>query len=258
MIRAAESESPVSVELLSGVAHLRLSRPDSSNALDLSTAQALRAAVRQVSSDESVLVVVLTGSGARFCGGGDLKAMLAAEDRLSYVDALARELHLAFQELSDLSVPVVVGVHGAVAGAGLALMLSCDVVLAADSTTFTAAYPGVGLTPDCGLSWLLPRVVGQQRALSFLLLNERVGAKDAHAWGLVTELVESAGLIERCLEVAQALASGPSWALGQTKALVRGSMTQSRSECGFREADTVTAAADHDEARSRMERFLRR
>ena len=246
------------MELLAGVAHLRLARPDSSNALDLSTAQALRAAVRHLSSDERVLVVVITGAGARFCGGGDLKAMLAADDHLPYVNALARELHLAFQELSELSVPVVVGVHGAVAGAGLALMLSCDVVLSADSTTFTAAYPGVGLTPDCGLSWLLPRVVGQQRALSFLLLNERVCAKDAHAWGMVTELVEPAGLIERCMEIAQALASGPSWALGQTKALVRGSMTQSRSECGYHEADIVTAAADHDEARSRMERFLKR
>ena len=253
-----ETSSPVLVEVTDGVAHLTLARPNSSNALDLETARALRSALRQLCDDGDVRAVVVTGQGKRFCGGGDLKAMLAAEDRLAYIKELACELHLAFQELSNLPIPVVAGVHGAVAGAGVALMLSCDVVLAADPTAFAAAYPGVGLTPDCGLSWLLPRAVGQPRALSFLLLNQRLSAQDAHAWGMVNELVEPSTLIHRCSEVARELASGPAWALGQTKALVRSAATQPRDVVGFREADLVTDAADRPEARARMEGFLTR
>lgn len=247
----------VTLRLETGIAHLRLNRPESANALDRTVAAALLQAAHEIAQSPSVGAVVLTGAGARFCGGGDLAAMLGADDKLDYVHQLASELDEAFRALSALEVPIVAGVHGAVAGAGLALMLSCDVVVAAKGTTFVPAYPAVGLTPDCGLSWLLSRAIGQQRALGFLLKNARVGTDEALSWGMVSEVASSDELQGRCDELSRALASGPAWALGQTKRLVRGSYEQTREQTGRLEADVVTAAAALDEAAQRMAKFLR-
>ncbi|MEO5663892.1 MAG: enoyl-CoA hydratase/isomerase family protein [Nocardioides sp.] len=248
----------IALEVDGLVAHLTLNRPDASNALDRDMARALADAVGDISSMPDVGAVLLTGAGRRFCGGGDLKAMMSAADKLHYVNRLATELDDAFRALADLEVPVVAAVHGAVAGAGLSLMLSCDVVVAAEGTSFVPAYPGVGLTPDCGLSWLLPRAVGQQRALSFLLTNERIGEEVALAWGLVAEVSTLDGLPTRGLERAQALADGPTWALGQTKSLVRRSWSETREQAGRAEASIVTAATKHPDAVTLMSRFTDR
>ena len=156
--------SRITLETRGGVAVLTLDRPATANALDRCVAIEIQDALGHVRESQDARVLLIKGAGARFCGGGDLKAMLAAGDRLAYVRALATELDQTFQDLSDLQIPVVAAVHGSVAGAGLALMLSCDIVIAASDTTFVAAYPDVALTPDCGLSWLLPRAIGQQRA----------------------------------------------------------------------------------------------
>lgn len=240
------------------VAHLILNRPEASNALDREMARALVGAVGEISATPGVGAVLLTGAGRRFCGGGDLKAMMGAKDNLDYVNRLATELDDAFRALADLEVPVVGAVHGAVAGAGLALMLSCDVVVAAEGTSFVAAYPGVGLTPDCGLSWLLPRAVGHQRALSFLLTNRRVDADVALAWGLVAEVSAADSLRDKALELARGLAGGPTWALGQTKGLVRRSWAETREQTGRAEAKVVTAAAGHADAVELMSQFTNR
>jgi 2-(1,2-epoxy-1,2-dihydrophenyl)acetyl-CoA isomerase len=214
--------------------------------------------VASIAESEEVRSVLVHGAGPRFCGGGDLKAMLASDDRLTYVRTLAVELDLAFQDLAALSIPVVAAVHGSVAGAGLALMLSCDIIVAASDTQFVPAYPGVALTPDCGLSWLLPRAIGQQRALAFLLRNEHVNASVAEEWGLVASVVSPEDLEPESYQTARALAEGPAWAFGQTRDLVRRSFESSRADAGVREADVVTAAANHSDARERMERFGRR
>jgi enoyl-CoA hydratase/carnithine racemase len=111
--------------------------------------------------------------------------MVTAPDRASYVHELAATFEAGLRRLSELPVPVVAAVHGAVACAGLAVVLNCDVVIAARSTKFLMAYSAVGLTPDCGVSYLLPRAVGQQRALELALTGRTLSAEEAMAWGLV-------------------------------------------------------------------------
>lgn len=137
-------------------------------------------------------------------------------------------------------------------------MLSCDLVVAGRQTRFVAAYSGVGLTPDCGLTWLLPRAVGQQRALDLLLTNRTLGAEQARDWGMVTGLVDDPETGERALSVARSLAEGPAAALGQTRRLVRASWEASRAETGADEARTIGRAVVTEDASLRLDRFVRR
>jgi len=151
---------------------------------------------------------------------------------------------------------VVAAVHGAVAGAGLALMLSCDVIVAAPATKFVFAYPGIGFTPDCGVSYLLPRAIGQQRALAFALVGKPATAAEALAWGLVTEVADDPGA--RARDLAAGFAAGPALALGNVRRLLRQGWEMSRAETGAEEARTITEMVKGAEAQALISRFASR
>lgn len=202
------------------VAHIILTRPEASNAVDLSTARAFGGAVDSAAA-EHIRAVLITGEGKRSCAGGDVASMLASEDRQSYLNELAMQFTRALEKLRSLEKPVVAAVQGAVAGAGLAVILSCDIVVSTRSAKFLMAYAGVGLTPDCGVSYLLPRAVGQQRALELALTGRVLSAQEAQDWGLVTELVDDEQYMNRGLDLAKRLAAGPHFALAQAKRLIR-------------------------------------
>jgi 2-(1,2-epoxy-1,2-dihydrophenyl)acetyl-CoA isomerase len=241
-----------------GVARIALARPDVSNAVDLATATAFGAAVDRAGEDPEVRVVLVTGDGARFCAGGDVASMAAAADPSAYLQDLADELDGALQRLGALDKPVVAAVQGAAAGAGLAVVLACDVVVSGRGTKFLTAYAGVGLTPDCGLSWLLPRAVGQQRALELALTGRVLTAEEARDWGLVTTVVDDAELEEQATVLAVRLATAPPFALGQARRLIRSSWTVSRAESGADEARTIARAVTTPEAQALVARFAGR
>ena len=181
----------------------------------------------------------------------------AAEDQPAYIHQLATELDAAFRGLGALEKPVVAAVHGAVAGAGLALMLSCDVVVAAPGTKFVFAYPGIGFTPDCGLSYLLPRAIGQQRALAFSLVGKPATAAEALAWGLVGEVAEDAAGARR------PSSPGPSRTArrprsGQVRRLLRQGWEMDRVETGAEEARTITEMVKGAEAQALIAEFVSR
>lgn len=248
----------VRLEVRDGVAHLVLARPAYANAIDLPTARELRRLVGEAAADDGVGAVLVSGEGPRFCAGGDVASMVAADDRGAYLRELAQTVDEALLALGTAPKPVVAAVHGAVAGAGLALLLSCDVVVAESGTRFASAYAGVGLTPDCGLSWLLPRAVGQQRALELLLTRRALDAEEAHRWGLVTTVAEPGTALEQARTTAAELAGGPTYALGQARALVRASWTTSREEAGRAESDVIATAVQLPAATSRLARFASR
>ncbi len=247
----------VTYGVVAGVARILLSRPGVSNALDLTTARALASAVDSASRDDNVRAVLVTGSGARFCAGGDLASMVASDDVAAYLIDLAGTLDGALRALTAMEKPVVCAVQGAVAGAGLALMLSCDVVVAASATRFVMAYPDVGLTPDCGVSWLLPRAVGEQRALELALTGRVLTGPEAHSWGLVAEIVEE-GADARALSLAERMAAGPSYALGQARRLLRASWDSDRAAAGAEETRTIAAAVLTSDAEKAMAAFAQR
>ena len=246
----------VEVSVTNGVARLELNRPDAANAFDLETARELATAVASAASDAAVRAILLTGAGPRFCAGGDVASFVAASDQPSYVAQLATELDAAFRALAAVEKPVVAAVQGAVAGAGLALMLSCDVIVSAPATKFVFAYPGIGFTPDCGVSYLLPRAVGQQRALSFALTGTPMTTSEALEWGLVSEVADDPGA--RARDLAAGFADGPATALGQTRRLMRQAWEMSRAQTGAEEARTIAEMVKGEEARALIARFMSR
>lgn len=240
-----------------GVAHLQMNRPLQSNSFDLPAARSFDDAVRTIENDEAVKAVLLTGSGKRFSAGGDVASMAGSLDRGGYLLELAGVLDGALQRLDALAKPVVVAVQGAVAGAGIGLMLAGDVVIAERGTKFVTAYANIGLTPDCGVSWLLPRAIGQQRALQLAMLPSGIDAELALSWGLVTEVVDTDALT-RATALAVSFADGPAQALGQARRLMRSSWSVDRATSGADEARTIAQSVGTPTAAALIERFAGR
>lgn len=246
----------VEYAFVDAVAHLELNRPGAANAFDLDTTREFAAAVVRAATDVEVRALLVTGAGPRFCAGGDVASFASAPDQPAYIHRLAVELDAAFQALAAVEKPVVVAVQGAVAGAGLALMLSCDVIVSAAATKFVFAYPGIGFTPDCGVSYLLPRAVGQQRALAFALTGSPATAAEALDWGLVSEVV--ADPVARARDLAAGFVAGPATALGNVRRLLRQGWDMSRAETGAEEARTITEMVKGHEAQTLIARFVAR
>ena len=256
MSGAVDGGAPVLLSVGDGVAHVELNRPDASNTIDLPWTEAFTSALQQVSDDDTVRVVLLTGRGRMFCAGGDLGAMDAAPDRSAYLQELADALHVGVRLLDGLDKPVVVGVHGAAAGAGLSLVLGGDLVVAGRSASFVTAYTSVGLTPDGGQSWLLPRVVGLQRALELTLTPRRLSADEAQEWGIVGRVVEDEAVADEAHALARRLADGPAAAFGRARRLLRSSYDTGLSDRLDVEARTIAASVAEPESAALITRFL--
>jgi 2-(1,2-epoxy-1,2-dihydrophenyl)acetyl-CoA isomerase len=195
---------------------IALNRPDKLNAFDAATHKAFAAALKEAGDDEA-RAVVLTGSGRGFCVGQDL-AELREGDR--DVAALLRERwNRHVFGIRSLEKPVLAAVNGAAAGAGLSLACACDLRVAADSAAFVPAFVNVGLVPDTGGSWLVPRLLGYARAFEWMCSGRKVGAEEALAWGLVSEVVPADAVLERTQERAAAFAALPTRAIGMSKRL---------------------------------------
>lgn len=252
------ADSPVLLTVVEGVATIELNRPAQFNALDMALANALADAVGAVAADDAAHVLLLRGGGRMFCAGGDLTAMNGAPKRGAFVRELADAAHRAILALEALRKPVVAAVQGSAAGAGLSLVLASDLVLIGASARLTTAYAAVGLTPDCGMSWLLPRAVGTKRALELTLTPRVLKAGEAVAWGIATEVIDDAELHSAAERLAKRLADGPYEALGLTRHLVRSSPSRSLSEHLDLESASIAAMGAGEDAGGRISTFLSR
>lgn len=250
--------SSVQLDVVEGVAHLVFDRPEASNALDLAAGEDFERVLQQVSDDDSARVLLVSGNGRMFSSGGDLAAMAAAEDRPAFVQQLADQAHRGVRLLDALAKPVVVAVHGAAAGIGLSFVLSADLVVAARSTRFVTAYTSVGLTPDGGQSWLLPRAVGLQRALELTLTPRRLTAEEAQDWGIVTRVVDDGEHLEQARALAEQLAAGPAESFGRARRLLRSSWDRSLDEQLDAEAASISASSGTQASRDLIAGFLKR
>jgi 2-(1,2-epoxy-1,2-dihydrophenyl)acetyl-CoA isomerase len=248
---------PVSMETSDGVAHVRLCRPERGNAIDLATARGLLAAATRCERD-AVRAVVLSGAGRSFCVGGDLRefAELSGGALAGHLRAVTDALHDALRGFARLDAPLVAAVQGAVAGAGVGLAAAADLTLAAAGTTFVLAYTGIGYSPDAGVTWSLPRLVGPRRALDLLLTNRPVSAREAAEMGLVSRVVEPAGLAAEAEKLAAGLAAGATAALGATRRLVAAGLTTDLSGHLDREAAALAEAAVSPDGREGVAAFL--
>lgn len=215
-------DAPVLVDVAGGIARITFNRTQAGNAINLPFARALDEAAILCETDPSIRCVMLTGAGRLFCAGGDVELFRTMGDDVdALLSELAGTLHIAVSRFARMAKPLLVLVNGPAAGAGLSLALGGDVVLCARSAHFTAAYGTLGLTPDGGMSWWLPRLVGLRKAQEIILTNRRITAEEAAAIGMVTRVVEDEELAREGEELARQLALAATGAIGAARALLR-------------------------------------
>jgi 2-(1,2-epoxy-1,2-dihydrophenyl)acetyl-CoA isomerase len=243
----------VSLSRDGAAAWIRLDRPATLNALDAAAKQALLDALAEVAEDPAVRVVALTGSGRAFCVGQDLRELASLYEGGSTPDFRTRlEEHYnpIVRLLTGMPKPTVACVNGVAAGAGLSLALACDLRLASSAATFALAFTGIGLIPDAGSTWHLPRIVGLGPALELALLGERVDAGDALRLGLVSRVWPAETFADEAAATVARLAAGATGAYGLTKRLLRENLGRDLPDALDAEAAAQAkagASADHRE-----------
>lgn len=218
----------IRLEIDAGVATLTLHRPERLNSFTVAMHEEIQAALGRIRADRDVRCLVLTGAGRGFCAGQDLS------DRAVAPGQSAKDLGMSIEKyyiplvlaLRNLPLPVIAAVNGVAAGAGANIALACDLVIAARSASFIQSFAKIGLVPDSGGTWLLPRLVGNARALGLALLGEKLSAEQAQAWGLIWSCVDDAELMPAAKKLAQQLATGPTRGLARTKEAIYAAGTQ--------------------------------
>jgi 2-(1,2-epoxy-1,2-dihydrophenyl)acetyl-CoA isomerase len=238
-----------------GIARVTFNRPASLNAMDFEMGDRWRDIARAVALDPDIEAVILDAAGPAFCAGGDVVAMATSGAAGADVTETAHVIHEGIRIFTETPVPIVAAVQGAVAGGGLGLMLAADYVVASDAAKFVSKYANIGLTPDLGVSTLLPAAIGQRRALQLLLQDRTLDAAEALDWGLVAEVVPAADLAARAEEVARFWLDGATAAFGEAKRLVRTGAGRAFADNLDDEAATIGAAFETAESKNRVAAF---
>jgi 2-(1,2-epoxy-1,2-dihydrophenyl)acetyl-CoA isomerase len=216
----------VRLDVADGVATLTLNRPERLNSFTVAMHGELRAALDAVDADPVVRCLVLTGAGRGFCAGQDLadRAVAPGSDALDLGASIEHYYKPMLLRLRRLRMPTVCAVNGVAAGAGANIPFACDLVFAAKSASFIQSFSKLGLVPDCGGTWWLPRLVGPARAMGLTLLGDKLPAAQAEEWGLIWRAVEDDELMPTALAAARQLAAGPTRGYVRTRAAVEASM----------------------------------
>ncbi len=238
------------------VLRITLDRPDRLNAAPPAMFDAIRDALGGLDGARAVL---LTGEGRAFCSGADVMAALTADDAPAATHAaLIHHYNPCLQAIADLAVPVVSAVRGAAAGIGCSLALAADFCVASDDAYFLQAFVNIGLVPDGGASWMLPRLIGRARASRMMLLGERVPAATALDWGMIHAVVDGAALEDEALALARRLAAGPTVALGLMRRNLAHALDHDYPAAMVREAEAQRAARASADATEGGAAFLTR
>jgi 2-(1,2-epoxy-1,2-dihydrophenyl)acetyl-CoA isomerase len=232
---------------------ITLNRPDVLNAFNVAMHEALAGALEEARADE-IRAVVVTGAGRAFCVGQDLTEFRNASGDIG--GHLRATYHPNITAIRALEKPVIAAVNGPVAGAGLSLAAACDMRIAADDATFIPAFVNIGLVPDSGGTYFVTRIVGPARAFEWFCTGRRLTAAEAHEWGVVSEVVESAKLPERAAALAAELAALPTRAIAMTKRLLDRASASTLAEQLEREAELQAEATQSDDFREGVAAFL--
>src|SRR5208282_2012531 len=258
-VGAEAATQPVLLEQLEeGVLTLTLNRPERMNAFNVAMHEALADAIRRAAENDQCRAVLLTGAGKGFCGGQDLgdRAIAPGEGRPDLGESIEKRYNPLVRALRGLPKPIVCAVNGAAAGAGANVALACDIVLAAKSAKFLQAFARIGLIPDAGGTWILPRLVGEARARALMMLADPIGAEEAEAWGMIYRAVDDSDLMGEARVLAERLAAGPTHALGLIKRALVASPGSSLDAQLDLERDLQREAGGRDEYREGVRAFL--
>lgn len=234
-----------------------LNRPDRLNAASLDMAGEITAALADIGGSRAV---VLTGAGRAFCSGADLQSRgdRAGTPGDASHAALTDHYNPLMLAIADLPVPVVTAVNGPAAGIGCSIALAGDFAVAARSAYFLQAFVNIGLVPDGGASWMLPRLIGKARATQMMMLGEKIDAQTAEGWGLIYRCVDDAALLGTAMDLAHRLAAGPTLALGIMRANLKAALDSDYPTALAREADGQRTAAGSADAVEGAMAFLQK
>ena len=243
-------EPTILYSVAGNIATLTFNRPEVRNAFNDQMAAELQAALKNAERDEAVRCLVITGAGQGFCAGQDLAAIRDRGEEVSFRDHLTKTYNPIVSKLRSIEKPVIAAINGAAAGAGWGMALACDIRYASAAAKFRLAFIGIGLAPDSGTSYFLPRLVGLGKALELAYTNDLVDAATALSLGLVNKVVPADQLLPAALELAEKLAHGPTRGLGLTKRAMNHALTTPLNEALDYEAflqEIAGRSVDHHE-----------
>jgi len=252
------SYETIQFDIRDGYAAITLSRSEVLNSFNALMHEELKAAIKSADKDPAVRCLLLTGAGRGFCAGQDLgdrnTAPEAAPPDLGHT--LDTSYNPLMRQLTGLEMPVICAVNGVAAGAGANIALACDIVLAARSASFIQAFCKIGLIPDSGGTWTMPRLVGQARAMGLALLGDKVSAEQAEQWGMIWRCVDDEALMGEAEQLAARLATQPTKGLALIKRAIRASAGNSFSEQLDLERDLQSIAGRSHDYREGVAAFL--
>lgn len=247
------------IDRQSGVLRLTLNRPEVLNSFNLDLARALQAALDDAATDESVRAVVLTGSGRGFCAGQDLASVPMGKGiPMDLGQAVLDQYNPIITKIRALEKPVICAVNGVAAGAGANLAFACDIVFAAAEASFIQSFTKIGLVPDSGGTFLLPRLVGMARATALTFLGEKISATQAREWGLIWQVCEGGTVLEQAMTLATTLATQPTRAFALTKKLLNATFENDLAAQLRMEADLQREAGRTADFQEGVQAFLQK
>ncbi len=244
-------------EVADGVATITINRPESANAMDPQMALELSQVAILCDDDPAVRAIVVTGAGRMFCAGGDLGTFAeAGKDSKSLLKKMAGDLHIGLSRLARGDAPVIAAVNGTAAGAGMSLVMACDLALANESAVFTMAYTRAGLSPDGSSTFYMPRKIGDRRTRELMLTNRVLKASEAEEWGIINRVVADGTVLEAAQELAGELAAGPTLAYGAVKTLLNGTFEQTLESQMELEARAIAEMSVTDDGQEGINAFV--
>jgi 2-(1,2-epoxy-1,2-dihydrophenyl)acetyl-CoA isomerase len=237
-----------------GVARITLNRPDVYNALNDEITFEMQDAFKAVAKDDAVRVVVLTGEGKAFCSGQDLKA--GAGQKRSFLDSLHKRYNPIIRAMRNLPKPIICRLNGVAAGAGCSIALACDLIVASEDATLIEVFINIGLVPDSGSSWFLPRLVGSAKAFELASMGTKVKAKEAEAIGLITKAVPAAELDKAVADYTTYYAQAPTKSIGLIKKMLNKAANSSLDEILDYEAYCQEIAGNSEDYKEGVNAFL--
>lgn len=252
------SYETISYEVADGVATITLNRPDKLNSFTVQMHGELADALKTVKKDASVRCLLLTGAGRGFCAGQDLgdRAVSSSDEAPNLGESLEKRYNPLIRTIQGLEMPVICAVNGVAAGAGANLAFACDIVLAAKSASFIQAFCKIGLVPDSGGTWTLPRLVGHARATALMMLGDKVPAEQAEAWGMIYKTVDDDALMAEAQALAANLATQPTKGLALIKRALRATWTNTLDQQLDLERDLQTLAGQTQDYQEGVKAFM--
>lgn len=248
----------IEFEITDGVAVLTLNRPDRMNSFNTEMHAEVRDAIKQAKKSEEVRCLLITGNGRGFCAGQDLsdRNVDPNAEMPNLGESIEKNYNPLIRSLQALEMPVICAVNGVAAGAGANIAFACDIVLAARSASFIQAFCKIGLVPDSGGTWTLPRLVGHARAMALSMLGDKISAEQAMAWGMIWKCIDDEALKDEALAMAKQLASQPTKGLALIKRAIQSSWNNSFDEQLDLERDLQTLAGRTEDYREGVSSFM--